>query len=104
MHAFMEAWNQELVESGEFVDARGLTAPVHARRVQLRERRAGRDRRAVPRDPGGARRLHDRRVRQLRPGDRDRRAAHEEPRAHGDASEAYVDVRPIIEGVDELEV
>src|SRR2546423_15366781 len=36
MHAFMGAWNQELVESGEFVDAQGLTPPVHARRVQLR--------------------------------------------------------------------
>jgi hypothetical protein len=35
MHAFMGTWNNELVESGEFVDARGLAAPVHARRVQL---------------------------------------------------------------------
>jgi hypothetical protein len=36
MHEFMGAWNNELVESGEFVDAQGLTAPVHARRLQLR--------------------------------------------------------------------
>jgi hypothetical protein len=36
MGAFMEAWNKDLAESGEFVDARGLTAPVHARRIQLR--------------------------------------------------------------------
>jgi hypothetical protein len=35
MHGFMESWNQDLVESGEFVDARGLAAPVHARRLQL---------------------------------------------------------------------
>ncbi|MFC3822261.1 YciI family protein [Planomonospora venezuelensis] len=35
MHAFMEKWNGELVESGEFVDAQGLTAPVHARRIRL---------------------------------------------------------------------
>jgi hypothetical protein len=35
LHTFMAAWNNELVESGEFVDARGLAAPVHARRVQL---------------------------------------------------------------------
>lgn len=35
MHAFMEAWNNDLVESGEFVDARGLAAPVHTRRIQL---------------------------------------------------------------------
>jgi hypothetical protein len=36
MHAFMESWNQELVESGEFVDAQGLAAPVHTRRIELR--------------------------------------------------------------------
>jgi hypothetical protein len=35
MHAFMAAWNNELVASGEFVDAHGLTAPVHARRIRL---------------------------------------------------------------------
>ena len=35
MHQFMGEWNNELVESGEFVDARGLAAPVHTRRVQL---------------------------------------------------------------------
>jgi len=36
MHALMESFHQGLVDSGEFVDARGLTPPVHARRVQLR--------------------------------------------------------------------
>jgi hypothetical protein len=35
MHAYMGTYHQKLVESGEFVDARGLTAPVHARRVRL---------------------------------------------------------------------
>ena len=35
MHAFMDAWSRELMESGEFVDARGLAAPVHTRRIQL---------------------------------------------------------------------
>jgi hypothetical protein len=35
MGAFMEAFNQDLVESGELVETRGLSAPVHARRVQL---------------------------------------------------------------------
>jgi hypothetical protein len=34
MHAFMESWNKELIESGEFVDAKGLSAPVHTRRIQ----------------------------------------------------------------------
>ncbi len=38
MHAYMESFHRDLIESGEFVDARGLTAPVHARRVQLRNR------------------------------------------------------------------
>jgi hypothetical protein len=36
MHAFMGSWNEDLVKSGEFVDAQGLTAPVHARRIQVR--------------------------------------------------------------------
>jgi hypothetical protein len=35
MGAFMEAFNQDLVESGELVETRGLTAPVHTRRIQL---------------------------------------------------------------------
>src|SRR5262245_3468340 len=38
MHAYMGSYHQKLVESGELVDARGLTAPVHARRVQLENR------------------------------------------------------------------
>jgi hypothetical protein len=36
MYAYMESFHQKLEESGELVDARGLSAPVHARRVQLR--------------------------------------------------------------------
>jgi hypothetical protein len=35
MGAFMEAFNKALVDSGELVETRGLTAPVHARRVRL---------------------------------------------------------------------
>jgi hypothetical protein len=35
-YEFMESWNQQLVESGEFVDAQGLAAPVHTRRIQLK--------------------------------------------------------------------
>jgi len=34
MHAFMEQWTGELVESGEFVDGQGLAAPAHTRRIQ----------------------------------------------------------------------
>jgi hypothetical protein len=37
MGEFMEAWNNELVDSGEFVDGRGLAAPIHTRRVALRK-------------------------------------------------------------------
>jgi hypothetical protein len=36
MYGYMESFHQKLEESGELVDARGLSAPVHARRVQLR--------------------------------------------------------------------
>jgi hypothetical protein len=37
MYAYMQSYHQKLEESGELVDARGLTAPVHARRVQLQK-------------------------------------------------------------------
>ena len=36
MHAFMESFTKELADSGELVDNRGLEAPVHTRRVQLK--------------------------------------------------------------------
>ncbi|HEV3294465.1 MAG TPA: YciI family protein [Streptosporangiaceae bacterium] len=35
MGAFMESFGKDLAESGELVDAQGLTAPVLARRIQL---------------------------------------------------------------------
>jgi hypothetical protein len=35
MHSFMESFNKGMVESGELVDTRGLTAPVHTRRIRL---------------------------------------------------------------------
>ncbi len=35
MGEFMEAFHQELADSGELVDAQGLAAPVHTRRLQL---------------------------------------------------------------------
>jgi hypothetical protein len=37
MGAFMESFNNDLVESGELVETRGLSAPVHTRRVQLQQ-------------------------------------------------------------------
>jgi hypothetical protein len=35
--AFMQAFNQELLDSGELVETRGLSAPVHSRRIQFKE-------------------------------------------------------------------
>ena len=35
--AFMQAFSQKLLDSGELVETRGLSAPVHTRRVGLRE-------------------------------------------------------------------
>jgi hypothetical protein len=35
MGTFMESLNKDLAESGVLVDTRGLTAPVHTRRIQL---------------------------------------------------------------------
>ena len=37
MGEFMEAFVAELAESGELVETRGLSAPVHTRRVRLRD-------------------------------------------------------------------
>jgi hypothetical protein len=37
MGAFMESFGKDLAESGELVDAQGLTGPVHARRIRLRD-------------------------------------------------------------------
>jgi hypothetical protein len=34
---FMHAFNQELLDSGELVETRGLSTPVHSRRVRLQE-------------------------------------------------------------------
>jgi len=37
MGTFMAAFTRELTESGELVETRGLTAPVHARRIRLQD-------------------------------------------------------------------
>jgi hypothetical protein len=37
MGTFMESFSRELTESGELVETRGLTAPVHARRIRLQD-------------------------------------------------------------------
>jgi hypothetical protein len=37
MGAFMQKFGADLAEAGELVDAKGLTAPVHTRRIRLRD-------------------------------------------------------------------
>jgi len=37
MYAFMEAFHKDLDQSGELVDAQGLAAPVHTRRIRLQD-------------------------------------------------------------------
>jgi hypothetical protein len=37
MGAFMESFTADLAESGELVETRGLTAPVHASRIRMRD-------------------------------------------------------------------
>jgi hypothetical protein len=37
MGAFMESFNKDLEEAGELVETRGLTTPVHTRRIQLQD-------------------------------------------------------------------
>jgi hypothetical protein len=98
MHAYMEALNKELEESGELVDARGLTAPVHARRVQLQNR--------VPVVTDGP----YPETQEVLAGynivecDSFDRATEIAARfINPDAQGEYVDVRPVLEGVEDLD-
>ena len=68
---FMRGFNEELLDSGELVETRGLSFPVHTRRVKLHRAPRG-DRRPLCRNRGSARRLPGRGLRELRPGHRDR--------------------------------
>jgi hypothetical protein len=80
MGAFMESFNRELDESGELVETRGLDAPRAHSTDPTQGGPAGRDGRTVCGDAGGARRVLDRRVRELRSGDRDRGETLDDPR------------------------
>ncbi|MFD0742547.1 YciI family protein [Phytohabitans flavus] len=106
MHEFMGKWNGELVESGEFVDARGLTAPVLARRVRVQD--------GVPVVTDGPYAetqevLAGYTIVECESFDRATEIAaklaqtphpeHAQPR-----NEWYVDIRPIVDGFDELEL
>jgi len=103
MHAFMESWNNELIESGEFVDARGLAAPVHTRRIHgLRN--------GVPVVTDGPypetqEVLAGYTIVECESFDRATEIAARITKSPnpGDVSGAYVDVRPIVDGMDELE-
>ncbi|MGC5020081.1 YciI family protein [Micromonospora sp. DT47] len=98
MHAHMEAIHKDLAESGELVDGRGLTAPVHARRVQLR---------------GGAPVVTDGpypETQEVLAGftvvecaSFDRATEIAARFVNPDAEGEYVDVRPVAEGIEDLD-
>jgi hypothetical protein len=103
MGAFMQAWNQELVDSGEFVDARGLAEPLHTRRVQLRGGAP------VVTDgpyPEAAEVIAGYTIVDCESFDRATEIAARLtkcPPGPGDGEGQYVDVRPIMDGKGELE-
>lgn len=105
MHAFMEKWNRELVESGEFVDAHGLAAPVHTRRVHGLEN-------GVPVVTDGPYAeteevLAGYNIVECDSFDRATEIAArvtQAPSPGKDASGLYVDVRPVIGGPDEADL
>jgi hypothetical protein len=102
LHAFMGSWNNDLVESGEFVDAQGLSAPVHARRIQLQS--------GVPVVTDGPypetqEVLAGYTIVECDSFDRATEIAARVAKCPnpGDTSGLYVDVRPIVGGAGELE-
>jgi hypothetical protein len=104
MHEFMGQWNQELVDSGEFVDARGLAAPVHTRRIRGLQHGV-----PVVTDgpyPETQEVLAGYTIVECESFDRAVEIAARItkcPPVGEPTSEQYIDVRPIIEGVGELE-
>ena len=99
MHAYMESFHKKLVESGELVDAQGLTAPVHARRIQLQN--------GVPvvtdgPYPESQEVLAGYTIVECESFDRVAEIA--AGLVNPDAPGEYVDVRPILEGIGDLEV
>lgn len=99
MHAYMGSYHQKLADSGELVDAQGLTAPVHARRVRLE------DRLPVVTDgpyPETQEVLAGYTIVECASIDRAIEIA--AGLVNPDAPGEYVDVRPILNGVAELEV
>jgi hypothetical protein len=99
MYEYMQTYHQKLEESGELVDAHGLTAPVRARRVQLQNR--------VPVVTDGP----YPETQEVLAGytivecdSFDRAVEIASGLINPDADGEYVDVRPVIESVAELDV
>jgi hypothetical protein len=97
MHQHMESFHKDLAESGELVDAQGLTAPVHARRVQLRN--------GVPAVtdgpyPEAQEVLAGYTIVECASFDRATEIAAK--LVNPDAEGEYVDVRPVVDGLDDL--
>src|SRR5262249_2790570 len=104
MGTFMSEFNKDLTESGELVETRGLTAPVHARRIELAN--------GVPVGTDGPYAATQEALAgdwivacesfdpAARSGDRLRNC----PGPPGAAENAVVDVRPIADSRDELEL
>jgi hypothetical protein len=103
MHEFMGKWNQELVDSGEFVDAKGLAAPVHTRRIHGLENGV-----PVVTDgpyPETQEVLAGYTIVECESFDRATEIAARitrGPNPAGPGREDYVEVRPIAEGVEDL--
>ena len=102
--AFMESFSQELAESGELVDTKGLTAPVHTRRIRLQ------DGAPVVTDgpyPETEEVLAGYWIVECQSFDRATEIAARLAQTPGPAhvrDRAYVDVRPVAESRDELEI
>ncbi|GIJ32743.1 Uncharacterized conserved protein [Micromonospora sediminimaris] len=97
MHEHMGRVHQDLADSGELVDAQGLTAPVHARRVQMRDGAA-----MVTDGPYPETQEVLAGYTVVECASFDRAAEIAAMLVNPDNPGEYVDVRPIAEGVDDL--
>ncbi|WP_422740095.1 YciI family protein [Micromonospora sp. WMMD729] len=97
MHQHMETFHQALAESGELVDARGLSEPVHARRVQVRDRTA-----VITDGPYAETQEVLAGYTIVECASFDRATEIAAGLVDPDAPGAYVDVRPVLDGVEDL--
>ncbi|NES30018.1 hypothetical protein GCE86_06930 [Micromonospora terminaliae] len=98
MHVHMEAIHKELAETGELVDAQGLSAPVHARRVRLR---AGAP--VVTDGPYAETQEVLAGYTMVECASFDRATEIAARFVNPDAEGEYVDVRPVVDGIEELQ-